>query len=401
MTRPEPETKILLPLVVLSIAQLIGWGAVGFPAVVGRDVAADLQIGMPAVFAGTTTFYVMMGACSPLLSRFFSTIGARVVMMAGTVVSAAGLMLVSLAHSPVTYFLGWLLIGAAGSASLTMPAHILLNEIAGRRAARAIATLMLVTGLSSTIFWPLTSFLAGHGGWRGACQVYALVMALICLPLYGFGLPRRRNEAASSAAAPAPVAARAYDRTFYLVVAAIVFNAFITYGFSSVLIELLKGEGLSASQALAFGSTLGIIQIAARGVNLIGKTEWDGVTIGAGASGMLCLSLLILLAVQGSPVAVGVFLVLYGTSSGALAVARSTIPLTFYDKAEFARALSRIALPLNWISAASPPLLIWLMTTYGNGAVLALCLFCSLCAIGMLLLLRGRRPADQAAAVPS
>jgi hypothetical protein len=82
-------------------------------------------------------------------------------------------------------------------------------------------------------------------------------------------------------------------------------------------------------------------------------------------------------------------------------VARSTIPLTFYDKAEFARALSRIALPLNWISAASPPLLIWLMTTYGNGAVLTLCLFCSLCAIGMLLLLRGRRPADQAAAVPS
>jgi len=397
MTQDHADTKILLPLAVLSIAQLIGWGAVGFPAVTAPQMAADLGIGMPEVFAGTTVFYVMMGACSPLLSRVFASLGARLVMIAGTAGSAAGLLLLSLAHSPVSYFLGWLIIGAAGSASLTMPAHILLNEIAGRRAARAIGTLMLVTGLSSTIFWPLTSFLQAEIGWRGACEVYALVMAIVCLPLYIFGLPRRHVETAPSAAA-AHVAARSYDRTFVLIVAAIVFNAFITYGFSSVLIELLKGEGLSAAQALTFGSALGIIQIAARGVNFVADNKWDGVAIGIGSSAMLCLSLLILLAVQGSPIAVGVFLVLYGTSSGALAVARSTIPLVFYDKGEFARALSRIALPLNWISAASPPVLIWLMTHYGTGALLSLCLLCSLSAIVMLCLLRGRRPAEAALA---
>ncbi|NNU48861.1 MFS transporter [Rhizobium sp. WYCCWR 11279] len=393
MTQEQTETKILLPLIVLSIAQLIAWGAVGFPAVAAQLMAADLHMGMPAVFAGTTIFYVMMGACSPLLSRVFASLGARVVMIAGTAGSAAGLVILSLAHSPVSYFLGWMIVGAAGGASLTMPAHILLNEIAGRKAARAIATLMLVTGLSSTIFWPLTSFLQAEIGWRAACEVYALTMAVVCLPLYFFGLPRRGIRAAQPGAVAAPVVARSYDRTFVLIVAAIVFNAFITYGFSSVLIELLKGEGLSPSQALAFGSALGIIQIVARGVNLIGDNKWDGVAIGIGSSAMLCMSLMILLAVQGSPVAVGIFLVLYGTSSGALAVARSTIPLGFYDKGEFARALSRIALPLNWISAASPPILIWLMSNYGNGAVLSLCLFCSLSATVMLCLLRGRRPA--------
>ncbi|MDR6821037.1 putative MFS family arabinose efflux permease [Neorhizobium sp. 2083] len=398
MTEDHTETHLLFPLAVLSIAQLIGWGAVGFPAVAAPQMASDLSIGMPEVFAGTTLFYVVMGACSPALSRVVANLGARPVMIAGTAGSAAGLLLLSLAHSPAGYFLGWLIIGAAGSASLTMPAHILLNEIAGRKAGRAIATLMLVTGLSSTIFWPLTSFLQAEIGWRGACEVYALAMALVCLPLYVFGLPRRRIDALPSGVAAAPVAARSYDRTFVLIVAAIVFNAFITYGFSSVLIELLKGEGLSAAQALAFGSALGIIQIAARGVNFVADNKWDGVAIGIGSSAMLCLSLLILLTVQGSPVAVGVFLVLYGTSSGALAVARSTIPLVFYDKGEFAKALSQIALPLNWISAASPPVLIWLMSNYGNGAVLSLCLFCSLSAIVMLCLLRGRRPMDGAVA---
>jgi hypothetical protein len=84
--------------------------------------------------------------------------------------------------------------------------------------------------------------------------------------------------------------------------------------------------------------------------------------------------------------------------SGALAVARSTIPLVFYDKGEFAKALSRIALPLNWISAISPPLLISLMTNLGSRAVLILCLVCSCSAILVLLLLRGRRPVSEAVA---
>ncbi|WP_416066609.1 MFS transporter [Rhizobium sp. ZK1] len=138
MNKSGSERVILLPLIVLSIAQLIGWGAVSFPAVVSRDMAADLRIDISTVFVGTTVFYVTMGACAPFLSRLFTSIGARPVMIAGTIMSAFGLTLVSLSHSPISYFLGWLVLGAAGSASLTTPAHILLNEIAGRKAARAI-----------------------------------------------------------------------------------------------------------------------------------------------------------------------------------------------------------------------------------------------------------------------
>ncbi len=400
MDRPGPETRLLLPLVVLSVAQLIGWGAVSFPAVVSRDMAADLNIDISTVFAGTTVFYVTMGACAPFLSRLFTTIGARPVMIGGTIMSAFGLALVSLSHSPVTYFLGWLVLGAAGSASLTTPAHILLNEIAGRNAARAIASLALVSGLFGTVFWPLTSFLSGEIGWRGACEVYAVVMITVCLPLYIFGLPARSKAAAVTKATTSRGSGRSYDRTFYLIVAAIALNAFITFGFSSILIELLKAEGLSPAQALGYGSALGIVQICARGLNIVTEKRWDGVTIGVASSAILCGSLVILFGAQGSPAAIAVFLLLYGISSGALAVARSTIPLVFYDKGEFAKALSRIALPLNWISAISPPVLISLMTNLGSRAVLSLCLLCSCTAILVLLLLRGRRPVSEAVVNP-
>ncbi|MGL1446898.1 hypothetical protein ACSTIZ_00115, partial [Vibrio parahaemolyticus] len=59
-----------------------------------------------------------------------------------------------------------------------------------------------VTGLSSSIFWPTTAFLAEALGWRGTCLVYATAMLLVCLPLYTFGLPRRSAHEAETVSTP-------------------------------------------------------------------------------------------------------------------------------------------------------------------------------------------------------
>jgi hypothetical protein len=72
----------------------------------------------------------------------------------------------------------------------------------------------------------------------------------------------------------------------------------------------------------------------------------------------------------GSHWMIATFILLYGLGSGALAVARATIPLVFYDNVEFAKATSRIALPLNLISAASPPILVGLLSNFGSDALL-------------------------------
>jgi predicted MFS family arabinose efflux permease len=69
------------------------------------------------------------------------------------------------------YFVAWIVLGVAGSATLSIGTYITLNEAAGRRAKSAIGVLMLVTGLSSSIFWPTTSFLSSLAGWRGTCLI--------------------------------------------------------------------------------------------------------------------------------------------------------------------------------------------------------------------------------------
>ncbi|WP_456733741.1 MFS transporter [Bradyrhizobium sp. USDA 3364] len=387
------DRQIAGVLLVLAIAQVFGWGTLGLPAIVGNRMAADLQITLPTVFAGTSTLYVTMGLCGPLLAEPFRRLGARRVMMTGSMVAGLGFVALASAHQAVLYFIAWTILGAAGSAALSTAAYIMLNEVAGRNAKCAIGALMLVTGLSSSIFWPTTAFLAEALGWRGTCLVYAAAMLLICLPLYTFGLPRRAVGKAKAASSPDSAAAppAAGRGTFVLVVAAIGLNAFVSFGFSAVLVELLKAQGLSAAEAVAFGSTLGIVQVSARAIDFLGGGRWDGITTGLVAGTLRPVAMLILIAGHGSHWAIAAFILIYGLGSGALAVARATIPLVFYDKGAFAKASSHIALPMNLISAASPPLLASLLTRVGSEAVLELALVCSVGALVMLAILGRRR----------
>lgn len=399
----RPDRKILRVLFVLAVTQVIGWGTVSLPAIIGRQMAADLDMNIEAVFAGSSVLYVVMGLWAPFLAKSFMRFGARRVMMAGAVLATPGFLLLSVSTGPMLYFAGWVILGTSGSATLTTAAYIILNEVASRNAKSAIGALMLVTGLSSSVFWPTTALISEAVGWRGACVAYAALMLLVCLPFYVFGLPRRTSagEAISPsepAIAPTTVANRGI---FALIVTAIALNAFVTFGFSAVLIELLQAEGLPTSQAIAFGSMLGVIQVCARGLDFVGGGRWDGITTGLVAGAGLPVAMLLLIAGGGTYWTIAGFILIYGLGSGALAVSRATIPLVFYDKAEFAKATSRIALPLNLISAASPPILIGLLSRFGPHALLGLAALCSCGALLILVLLSRRRPVVEASKSPT
>lgn len=395
----KSDSRLIGVLLVLAITQLIGWGTIGLPAVVGRDLGADLGLSLPAVFAGSSVLYVTMGLCAPWLAKAFARHGARKVMMVGTIVSVPGYIVLFFAREPMLYFAGWVVLGMGGSATLSTGAYIMLNEVAGRGAKNAIGGLMLVTGLSSSIFWPTTSFLSAWLGWRGTCLVYAAMMLAINLPLYAFLAPRRKiatdDGGEAVKAAPPPAIARS---TFGLVVCVITMNAFVNFGISAILIELLRAEGLAPAQALAFGSMLGVIQVSARGLDFLGGGRWDGITTGLVAGTALPVAMVLLMLSEGATWAVAAFILLYGAGSGAMAVARATIPLVFYDQAEFAKAMSMIALPLNLASAISPPLLAGLLTQFGSRGALGLTLAFSCATVLILILLGRRRPRLAAAA---
>jgi len=144
---------------------------------------------------------------------------------------------------------------------------------------------------------------------------------------------------------------------------------------------------------VAFGSALGIIQVGARGIDFLGGGRWDGIATGLFAGIALPVAMAVLIVGAGAIWSVAAFILLYGLGSGALAVARATIPLVFYDRAAYAKATSHIALPLNVSSAMSPPVLAALLTHFGANAVLGVAILCSCSALAILLILSRRRPA--------
>ncbi|MCJ2061721.1 MFS transporter [Methylobacterium sp. J-088] len=377
---------------VLAMGQIVGWGSVGLTAVVAPLVAADLGMDLAAVFAGNAIVYATMGVSAPILGHAFVRYGARTVMTAGSALAGPGFVALALAAGPVSYCAAWAVLGVAGSAMLTNAANILLNEIAGPSARRAIAALMLATGLSSSLFWPTTAFLTGLGGWRGICLVYAAAMWFLCLPLYRWGLPPRAEPAGGIDPTPAASEPQRPTSTFLLIACGITLDAFVTFGLSATLIELLVAEGLSRPDAVGYGSMLGIVQVGARGIDFLGGGRWDGLTSGVFAGVLVVTALLLLAAGGGTAGAVMMFILIYGLGSGVLAVVRATLPLAFYDKSAYARAASRIALPLNLVTAAAPPILATVLTTFGREAVLLLTAGCVLMATATFLALTRRRP---------
>jgi MFS family permease len=410
------DKNMVVVLIVLAIGQIIGWGTIGLPPVVGRDIAADLGIDIVEVFAGTSVLYVVMGLCAPALANTFGRYGARAVMIAGAAIAVPGFLVLALSRGEISYFAAWAILGTAGSACLSTASYILLNELAGRDARRSIGALMLMTGLSSTIFWPITALLSAEAGWRVTCLVYAAAMGLVCVPLYMFGLPHRaRAPALSRAVADPPtagpaVAGRPVDpksmagrrglrkagtSTLLLIIAATSLNAFIAFGLGAVLIELLRSKGLAPAEAIALGSSLGVVQVSARGIDFLGGGRWDGVTTGLFAGAALPAAMLLLMLGHGLHWSIVGFIVIYGLGSGALAVARATIPLVFYDSTSYAKAASHIALPLNVMSALAPAVLAGVLTRFGADVLLGLALLCSCAALAVLAILSQRRPRSQ------
>ncbi|EUB98718.1 major facilitator superfamily MFS_1 [Rhizobium sp. CF080] len=367
----------------LSLTQLIGWGATFWlPAVTGPAMAGDLGMALPMVMAGPTVMLVVMAMVSWPLSAMFERHGARPIMVLGSPLGAAGLLVMALAHDPVAYLLAWIILGLAGAGMLTTPAQIALTEIAGEKARQALGVLILAGGLTSTIVWPLTGLLQAEWGWRITTLTYAALMALVCMPLHWVTLARQPGEKLTAKTSGEPVA---IDRpSFVLLAMSFAANGFFTWGFALTIIILFEAQGLDHASALAAAAFIGIAQWAGRLVDFLGGRRWSGFVTGLAASALFPLSFIVLLLTSNFAGAM-LFAALYGLASGITAVTRATLPLQIFPAGSYARASAQLAVPLNFAFAAAPPAFTAILISAGPHAALWLALAISIFAFSALL----------------
>jgi MFS family permease len=197
---------------------------------------------------------------------------------------------------------------------LYQPAFAAVTGWFGPGRVRALTTLTLVAGLSSTVFAPGTDWLLAQMSWRSTYLVLAALLAAVTVPLHGLALTptwtpvgvRPAPGAGGERGSRIPREARTAG--FVLLSAALTLTAFGIYGASLTLIPLLTHRGLSGQLAAVALGLLGAGQ-------LLGRFGYAPLTAHTGPTGRTVLI------IGASAVTIGLLAVLAGPPALLIAVA--------------------------------------------------------------------------------
>src|SRR5947209_7120215 len=124
---------------VLGVTEILAWGALFYPPVLTMPlIAADRGWSLAFAMSGFSLGLLVAGLVSPRIGAAIDRYGGHVVMTAGSLAGAFGLVILVYARHPVVYFAVWMLLGAAMAGSLYDPAFATLGRIFGAAARRPI-----------------------------------------------------------------------------------------------------------------------------------------------------------------------------------------------------------------------------------------------------------------------
>lgn len=381
----------------LTVTQLIGWGTTfHIPAVLSERVAAGTGLTAGLVFGGITLMLLVAAALAPTAGRLLERYGGGRPMVAGSVLVAAGLGLLSIATGPAGFALAWAVLGLAMPFALNQASSTALVQISPTRARRAIALLLMLSGFSGTFAWPALLWLDASYGWRIAVAACAGANLLVCAPLHALLLPRHRPlvALATGSSDPPTIPAPARPVRGALALAAVTFSlsGMLTWGLPLHMLGILRDFGHAELTAVWIGSLFGPGQVLARGFEMLGGHRVGILHVGVLAMGLMPLALLPLLLWGEWRAGAIAFTVGYGLSAGLTSVVRAVAPLRLFGAAAYATVLGRLSVPQNIAFATAPLGFAAVRDLWGSTVLVGLALLVGIaCLAGMLVLERRAR----------
>ena len=256
--------------VLLGVAQTLAWASSYYlPAILADAIGRDVGAASATVFGAFSVALLMSAAIGPWAGRLIDRHGGRPVLMASSLVFAAGLVALSQARQPLHVFAAWAVMGLAMGSGLYEAAFATAVRLHGQQARRTITGITLFAGFASTVGWPLSAWLVSSIGWRGACLAWAGLHLAVALPLYAM-LPRAGhaapvpNEAVGAPGSPAGLPPD--QQRSAAVLLAFVFAAawFTSTAMAAHLPQLLLAVGAGAAAAVAIAALVGPAQVAGR-----------------------------------------------------------------------------------------------------------------------------------------
>jgi hypothetical protein len=344
----------------LGITQIIGWGTTfSSLTIFGTTIGVDLNFSREVVFGGITMMLLVSALLAPRVGRLVDSKGARPIMIAGSATAALAMIALAFTHGIVTYLLAWVLVGVAMPMMLSNTALVGLVQIVGSNARRAITGLMLLSGLTGTLFLPLNAMLLESVGWRNTYLIFALLHLLICLPIHAMVLRRRDLDAmgvprsgGGSIEGMLPP-----DKRFAAFIMLSIWSCtegLITWGLYMQIIDVFKGLGLSGAAAIGVWAMVGPSQASARFGELLFGGRYSILTTAFLSAILTTGSFLIILPFTTSVFVAGAFSICLGLGHGFFAIARNTLPLMLFGAREYGTYMGRLMLPQNIVNAGAP-----------------------------------------------
>ena len=363
MIRSTPRLGLTLTL---GSAQTLAWASSYYlPAILAVPMARELGISPSWIFAAFSAALLLTAMLGPSVGRLIDQQGGRGVLMASNAVLALGLVVMALSQGLFSLMLAWLITGVGMAMGLYDAAFATLGRLLGRSARASITGVTLLAGFASTIGWPLTALLENEFGWRAACGVWAILHAVIGLPLNA-RLPKAGDSAAQQdddKSALPPERPR-----LAMILLAYVFAAgwFVSTAMAAHLPRLLQETGVSLSVAVAAAALVGPAQVAAR-VGEFALLRHLHPLVAARVATTLHPLGAALLATVGMPAAG--FALLHGAGNGMMTIASGTLPLALFGPKGFGQRQGLIIAPARAAQAFAPLLFGLLIEQNGAGAL--------------------------------
>lgn len=379
---------------ILGVSQILAWGAIYYtPVLIAPLIAQERGWSLTFAMGGFSLGLLAAGLCSPFVGKMIDRHGGHVVMPAGSLLGAAGLLGIVYATDPVLYLAVWIVLGAAMAASLYDPAFATLARIFGTDARRAITLLTFIGGFASTVSWPATLFLIEAIGWRGTYGLYAALLALLAAPLLAFALPREHAAAEIPPEGPLPKRSKHIPATgwpFVLVATAFALYTFIPSALLAHMLAIFTRFGIEPATVVLIGALFGPAQVTARFLEFTLARGLHPLVIARFAIALLIFAFGALALLGVSAAVAAVFVILLGTTNGLMTIARGTVLLALFGASGYGRLLGRIARPSQFMQAAGPLVLAFVAERFSDPAALALIAIFALAAF--LCFVAIRRP---------
>jgi MFS family permease len=343
----------------VSFAQMVSWGILyyGF-SVFMTPIGKELSWSKAQMTGAFSLSLGISGLAAIPVGAWLDRKGPKLLMSIGSLSGVVLLVALSQVRTLTEFYLVWAGIGFTMAAVLYEPAFFIVATWFRKSQSKALIILTLFGGLASVIFVPLSSVLIESVGWRAALQwlsivfLFATFLPHIALPETNPPLEDGRDEEPCNRS-QACLKRVLKERDFWLIAGTFALVTLSTVALSVHFISLLLERGYSATFAAGAMAALGLMSLPGRFffAPLLDRCSNAGLTAGIFAA--LTLSF-IALAVLPGLLGIVLFIVIFGSSSGAVTIARVALLSQRYGPAQYGRLSGILSALLTSARAGAP-----------------------------------------------